>query len=123
MAYLEKLRLDKLRQGCVVIQKHIRGWLQRKKFLRERQAALIIQQYFRGEQTVRYVGTKGAVLNCTSVFSDHLPGGGACLSPGSQGASFWDGHEPQGEKGMSLGEQVVLTLPAVPMWQRWQPGP
>ncbi|KAM9635414.1 unconventional myosin-Vc isoform 3-T3 [Trichechus inunguis] len=53
VAYLEKLRLDKLRQGCVVIQKHIRGWLQRKKFLRERRAALIIQQYFRGQQTVR----------------------------------------------------------------------
>uniref|UniRef100_A0A8D0P9H0 Myosin VC n=1 Tax=Sus scrofa TaxID=9823 RepID=A0A8D0P9H0_PIG len=49
VAYLEKLRLDKLRQGCVVIQKHIRGWLQRKKFLRERRAALIIQQYFRGQ--------------------------------------------------------------------------
>lgn len=58
VAYLEKLRLDKLRQGCVVIQKHIRGWLQRKKFLRERRAALIIQQYFRGQQTVRYVGTR-----------------------------------------------------------------
>ncbi|XP_010350688.1 unconventional myosin-Vc isoform X2 [Saimiri boliviensis] len=52
VAYLEKLRLDKLRQSCVMIQKHIRGWLQRKKFLRERQAALIIQQYFRGQQTV-----------------------------------------------------------------------
>ncbi|XP_037585884.1 unconventional myosin-Vc isoform X3 [Cebus imitator] len=53
VAYLEKLRLDKLRQSCVMIQKHIRGWLQRKKFLRERRAALIIQQYFRGQQTVR----------------------------------------------------------------------
>nr|XP_017832359.3 unconventional myosin-Vc isoform X2 [Callithrix jacchus] len=52
VAYLEKLRLDKLRQSCVMIQKHIRGWLQRKKFLRERRAALIIQQYFRGQQTV-----------------------------------------------------------------------
>uniref|UniRef100_A0A8C0ZTS4 Myosin VC n=1 Tax=Castor canadensis TaxID=51338 RepID=A0A8C0ZTS4_CASCN len=51
VAYLEKLRLDKLRQGCIVIQKHVRGWLQRKKFLRERQAALVIQQYFRGQRT------------------------------------------------------------------------
>ena len=58
MAYLEKLRLDKLRQGCIVIQKHVRGWLQRKKFLRERRAALIIQQYFRGQKTVRYVETR-----------------------------------------------------------------
>lgn len=53
VAFLEKLRLDKLRQGCVVIQKHVRGWLQRKKFLRQRQAALTIQQYFRGQHTVR----------------------------------------------------------------------
>ncbi|XP_047288801.1 unconventional myosin-Vc isoform X3 [Homo sapiens] len=52
VAYLEKLRLDKLRQSCVMVQKHMRGWLQRKKFLRERRAALIIQQYFRGQQTV-----------------------------------------------------------------------
>ncbi|XP_006831700.1 PREDICTED: unconventional myosin-Vc [Chrysochloris asiatica] len=61
VAYLEKLRLDKLRQGCVVIQKHIRGWLQRKKFLREKQAALIIQQYFRGQHTVRKAITATAL--------------------------------------------------------------
>lgn len=61
VAYLEKLRLDKLRQGCVVIQKHIRGWLQRKKFLRERQAALTIQRYFRGQQTVRRAVTATAL--------------------------------------------------------------
>ncbi|XP_014393320.1 PREDICTED: unconventional myosin-Vc [Myotis brandtii] len=61
VAYLEKLRLDKLRQGCVVIQKHIRGWLQRKKFLRERQAALTIQQYFRGQHTVRKAVTAAAL--------------------------------------------------------------
>ncbi|XP_036910546.1 unconventional myosin-Vc isoform X1 [Sturnira hondurensis] len=61
VAYLEKLRLDKLRQGCVLIQKHIRGWLQRKKFLRERQAALIIQQYFRGQHTVRKAVTAAAL--------------------------------------------------------------
>ncbi|GAB1294438.1 Myosin VC [Apodemus speciosus] len=52
VAYLEKLRLDKLRQDCIMIQKHVRGWLQRRKFLRERRAALTIQQYFRGQQTV-----------------------------------------------------------------------
>ncbi|KAI4583230.1 hypothetical protein MJG53_008443 [Ovis ammon polii x Ovis aries] len=61
VAYLEKLRLDKLRQGCIVIQKHVRGWLQRKKFLRERRAALIIQQYFRGQQTVRKAVTATAL--------------------------------------------------------------
>ncbi|DAA25282.1 TPA: myosin VC [Bos taurus] len=61
VAYLEKLRLDKLRQGCIAIQKHVRGWLQRKKFLRERQAALIIQQYFRGQKTVRKAVTATAL--------------------------------------------------------------
>ncbi|XP_073922062.1 unconventional myosin-Vc isoform X2 [Castor canadensis] len=61
VAYLEKLRLDKLRQGCIVIQKHVRGWLQRKKFLRERQAALVIQQYFRGQRTVRKAITAAAL--------------------------------------------------------------
>ncbi|KAM7156689.1 unconventional myosin-Vc isoform 1-T1 [Molossus nigricans] len=61
VAYLEKLRLDKLRQGCVVIQKHIRGWLQRKKFLRERRAALLIQRYFRGQHTVRRAVTAAAL--------------------------------------------------------------
>lgn len=54
VAYLEKLRSDKLRHACITIQKRVRGWLQRKKFLRVRQAAVIIQQYFRGQRTVRY---------------------------------------------------------------------
>uniref|UniRef100_A0A8C0FA88 Myosin VC n=1 Tax=Bubo bubo TaxID=30461 RepID=A0A8C0FA88_BUBBB len=53
VAYLEKLRSDKLRHACIVIQKSVRGWLQRKKFLRIKQAAIIIQQYFRGQRTVR----------------------------------------------------------------------
>ncbi|XP_009468551.1 PREDICTED: unconventional myosin-Vc [Nipponia nippon] len=53
VAYLEKLRSDKLRHACIMIQKSVRGWLQRKKFLRIKQAAIIIQQYFRGQRTVR----------------------------------------------------------------------
>ncbi|PKU48096.1 unconventional myosin-vc [Limosa lapponica baueri] len=53
VAYLEKLRSDKLRHACIMIQKSVRGWLQRKKFLRVKQAAIIIQQYFRGQRTVR----------------------------------------------------------------------
>uniref|UniRef100_A0A8C0IFQ9 Myosin VC n=1 Tax=Bubo bubo TaxID=30461 RepID=A0A8C0IFQ9_BUBBB len=52
VAYLEKLRSDKLRHACIVIQKSVRGWLQRKKFLRIKQAAIIIQQYFRGQQAI-----------------------------------------------------------------------
>ncbi|NXD06353.1 MYO5C protein, partial [Nothocercus nigrocapillus] len=53
VAYLEKLRSDKLRHACITIQKSVRGWLQRKKFLLIKQAAIIIQQYFRGQRTVR----------------------------------------------------------------------
>ncbi|KAM5172132.1 unconventional myosin-Vc [Mantella aurantiaca] len=53
VAYLEKLRSDKLRNACVLIQKNIRGWVQRKKFLRARNAAIVIQQYFRGQRAVR----------------------------------------------------------------------
>ncbi|CAI5792918.1 unconventional myosin-Vc isoform X1 [Podarcis lilfordi] len=61
VAYLEKLRSDKLRQACIVIQKNARGWLQRKKFLHIRQAAVIIQQYFRGQRTVRQAITARAL--------------------------------------------------------------
>ncbi|XP_072258475.1 unconventional myosin-Vc isoform X2 [Pyxicephalus adspersus] len=53
VAYLEKLRSDKLRNACIMIQKNIRGWVQRKKFLRAKLAAIVIQQYFRGQRSVR----------------------------------------------------------------------
>uniref|UniRef100_UPI0037E98C11 unconventional myosin-Vc n=1 Tax=Semicossyphus pulcher TaxID=241346 RepID=UPI0037E98C11 len=53
VAYLEKLRLDRLRGACVTIQKRVRGWSQRRKYLRMREAAIILQQYIRGEKTVR----------------------------------------------------------------------
>ncbi|XP_053175662.1 unconventional myosin-Vc [Scomber japonicus] len=53
VAYLEKLRLDRLRGACVTIQKHVRGWSQRRKYMRIRQAAIIIQQYIRGKRTIR----------------------------------------------------------------------
>uniref|UniRef100_A0A8C8BBD9 Myosin VC n=1 Tax=Otus sunia TaxID=257818 RepID=A0A8C8BBD9_9STRI len=52
VAYLEKLRSDKLRHACIMIQRSVRGWLQRKKFLRLKGAAVTIQQYFRGQQAV-----------------------------------------------------------------------
>uniref|UniRef100_A0A7M4FZU1 Myosin VC n=1 Tax=Crocodylus porosus TaxID=8502 RepID=A0A7M4FZU1_CROPO len=61
VAYLEKLRSDKLRQACIMIQKNVRGWLQRKKFLRVRQATIMIQQYFRGQRTVRQAITATAL--------------------------------------------------------------
>uniref|UniRef100_A0AAQ5YCS6 Myosin VC n=1 Tax=Amphiprion ocellaris TaxID=80972 RepID=A0AAQ5YCS6_AMPOC len=53
VAYLEKLRLDRLRGACVTIQKHVRGWSQRRRYLAVRQAAIILQQYIRGKRTIR----------------------------------------------------------------------
>lgn len=50
VAYLEKLRADKLRKACIHIQKTIRCWLARKKYLRIRQATITIQRYVRGHQ-------------------------------------------------------------------------
>ncbi|XP_074862567.1 unconventional myosin-Vc isoform X2 [Carettochelys insculpta] len=61
VAYLEKLRLDKLRQACIMIQKNVRGWCQRKKFFRIKQAAVTIQQYFRGQRAVRQAITATAL--------------------------------------------------------------
>ncbi|XP_077568270.1 unconventional myosin-Vc [Stigmatopora nigra] len=53
VAYLEKLRLDQLRQACIVIQKYVRGCIQRRKYLNLRRAAILIQHYVRGKRTVR----------------------------------------------------------------------
>nr|XP_015198449.1 PREDICTED: unconventional myosin-Va isoform X3 [Lepisosteus oculatus] len=50
VAYLEKLRADKLRAACIRIQKTIRCWLMRKKYLRMRSAAITIQTHIRGYQ-------------------------------------------------------------------------
>ncbi|XP_061132831.1 unconventional myosin-Va isoform X3 [Syngnathus typhle] len=50
VAYLEKLRADKLRAACIRIQKTIRCWLARKKYLRKRDAAITIQRFTRGYQ-------------------------------------------------------------------------
>ncbi|XP_062860893.1 unconventional myosin-Va isoform X1 [Trichomycterus rosablanca] len=50
VAYLEKLRADKLRAACIRIQKTIRCWLQRKKYLRMKRSAIVIQRYVRGYQ-------------------------------------------------------------------------
>ncbi|XDV53289.1 hypothetical protein PO909_021839 [Leuciscus waleckii] len=50
VAYLEKLRADKLRTACIQIQKTIRCWLARKKYLRIRQATITLQRYTRGHQ-------------------------------------------------------------------------
>ncbi|XP_029010006.1 unconventional myosin-Va-like isoform X2 [Betta splendens] len=54
VAYLEKLRSDKLRTACVHIQKTIRCWLARKKYLRMRESAVTIQRHVRGHQARCY---------------------------------------------------------------------
>uniref|UniRef100_A0A3Q1JUY7 Uncharacterized protein n=1 Tax=Anabas testudineus TaxID=64144 RepID=A0A3Q1JUY7_ANATE len=55
VAYLEKMRSDKLRMACVHIQKTIRCWLARKKYLRMRDSAVTIQRHVRGHQARCYV--------------------------------------------------------------------
>ncbi|CAB1322612.1 unnamed protein product [Coregonus sp. 'balchen'] len=50
VAFLEKLRSDKLKAACVRIQKSIRCWLARKRYLRMRRAAITIQRNTRGYQ-------------------------------------------------------------------------
>uniref|UniRef100_A0A6Q2Y467 Myosin VC n=1 Tax=Esox lucius TaxID=8010 RepID=A0A6Q2Y467_ESOLU len=54
VAYLEKLRLDRLRGACVTIQKHVRGWRQRTRFLCMRGAAIVLQQYVRGQRLASF---------------------------------------------------------------------
>ncbi|KAM6301564.1 LOW QUALITY PROTEIN: unconventional myosin-Va-like [Podargus strigoides] len=54
VAYLEKIRADKLRAACIRIQKTIRGWLMRKKYVRMRKAAITIQRHVRGYQARCY---------------------------------------------------------------------
>lgn len=57
VAYLEKLRADKLRAACIRIQKTIRCWLARKKYLRKRSSAITIQRFTRGYQARWWVRT------------------------------------------------------------------
>uniref|UniRef100_A0A8C7YNI6 Unconventional myosin-Vc n=1 Tax=Oryzias sinensis TaxID=183150 RepID=A0A8C7YNI6_9TELE len=61
VAYLEKLRLDRLREACVIIQKHFRAWSQRRKYLRIRDAAIVLQQYIRGQKNIRKTVTAEAL--------------------------------------------------------------
>lgn len=50
VAYLEKLRSDKLHVACVHIQKMVRCWLTRIKYMRMRESAITIQRHVRGYQ-------------------------------------------------------------------------
>ena len=55
VAYLEKLRSNKLRACGIVIQRHIRGWLARTKYAKVRRAALLVQRHARGLIARRFV--------------------------------------------------------------------
>uniref|UniRef100_UPI00398F3F39 unconventional myosin-Vb n=1 Tax=Pristiophorus japonicus TaxID=55135 RepID=UPI00398F3F39 len=55
VAYLEKLRADKFRAACMMIQKTVRGWLQRAKYRRMRKATITIQRHVRGYQARKLV--------------------------------------------------------------------
>ena len=68
MAYLEKLRADKLRACGVMIQKHVRGWLQRKKYRRIRRSVLLLQTFGRGLLARRWADQAEAV-NSTDMHS------------------------------------------------------
>ncbi|KAJ7393773.1 Unconventional myosin-Va [Desmophyllum pertusum] len=48
VAYLEKLRADKLRNSCIMIQKNFRCWREHRLYLRMRQSAILIQAWVRG---------------------------------------------------------------------------
>ena len=48
VAYMEKLRAERLRLCCIKMQAQVRGFVARKKFLRKRNAAFTIQRWVRG---------------------------------------------------------------------------
>ncbi|XP_072100608.1 unconventional myosin-Vb-like isoform X2 [Mobula birostris] len=55
VAYLEKLRVNQLRAACIMVQKVMRGWLQRKQYLQMYKATIVIQKYTRGFLAKRFV--------------------------------------------------------------------
>ncbi|KAK9892692.1 hypothetical protein WA026_021547 [Henosepilachna vigintioctopunctata] len=48
VAYLEKIRSDKLRQCCIIMQKTVRTFICRKKFLRIKRSVMLLQKRGRG---------------------------------------------------------------------------
>lgn len=54
VAYLEKIRADKLRQCCIIMQKTVRCFIWRRKYLRIQKSILLIQTYGRGCLARRY---------------------------------------------------------------------
>ena len=48
VAYMEKLRSEKLRDCGIMIQKHVKGWLYRRRFNTQKAATLTMQRWVRG---------------------------------------------------------------------------
>lgn len=48
VAYMEKLRSEKLRECGIMIQKHVKGWLYRKKYRKTKASTLTMQRWVRG---------------------------------------------------------------------------
>ncbi|XP_070536020.1 unconventional myosin-Va-like isoform X2 [Ptychodera flava] len=48
VAYLEKLRADKLRDCCILMQKIVRGWVAKRKYQKIKKSALLLQCQIRG---------------------------------------------------------------------------
>lgn len=65
VAYLEKLRADKLHAACVLMQKTVRGWVQLRKYQRTRKAIIVLEKYTRGylaRKLVKFLrATKAAI--------------------------------------------------------------
>ncbi|KAM6294831.1 unconventional myosin-Va-like [Aegotheles albertisi] len=66
VAYLEDLRQRGLRAACTLLQRHLRGWLARRRWARARAAAVCLQRHARGMLARRYTRmlrrTRAAVM-------------------------------------------------------------
>ncbi|XP_055562731.1 unconventional myosin-Vb-like, partial [Falco cherrug] len=54
VAHLEELRYQQMRAACVLLQRHLRGWLARRHFGRARAAAICLQRHARGMLARRF---------------------------------------------------------------------
>ncbi|KAM9369032.1 unconventional myosin-Vb-like [Phaethornis superciliosus] len=57
VAHLEELRCQQLRAACTLLQRHLRGWLARRRLGRARAAAICLQRHARGMLARSFVRT------------------------------------------------------------------
>ena len=65
VAYMEKLRSERLRDCGIMIQKHVKGWLYRKRYRKTQDATLTLQRWARGfvaRRKVRHMKRTKAVI-------------------------------------------------------------